>query len=77
MNIQVPVLDILNKYSFVQSTVFALGAGVGFTIALLIMSGIRERLETAQVPESLKGIPIAFIIAALLAIAFAGFGGLL
>ena len=62
--------------SFVRSLVQGFGAGVGFTIAVLIMAGIRERLEQADVPEPLKGVPIAFITAGLVAIAFLGFSGL-
>lgn len=51
-------------------------AGVGFTVVMLLMSGIRERLELASVPEALKGIPIAFISTGLLALAFLGFAGM-
>ncbi|MCG8429806.1 MAG: RnfABCDGE type electron transport complex subunit A [Candidatus Omnitrophica bacterium] len=58
-------------YSLVQSFF----AGVGFLLALLLMSGIRERLETTDVPESLKGVPIAFIVASLMSLAFMGFSG--
>jgi len=68
----VVLLSILTKYTLVESIVFAFGAGVGFTIALLIMAGIRERLEFADIPEALKGVPIAFIIAGILALAFSG-----
>ena len=50
-------------------------AGVGFMLAMLLMSGIRERLELLDVPESLKGIPVAFIVAALMSLAFMGFAG--
>jgi electron transport complex protein RnfA len=60
----------------VETIVHAFSAGVGFTIALILMAGIRERLELADVPESLKGIPVAFIVAGLMAIAFQGFAGL-
>jgi electron transport complex protein RnfA len=52
------------------------GAGVGFTLALVIMAGIRERLELVDIPENLKGAPIAFITAGLLALAFYGFSGM-
>ncbi|MFH0860199.1 MAG: RnfABCDGE type electron transport complex subunit A [Candidatus Altiarchaeota archaeon] len=72
----VAILNITNDYDFVESTIFSVGAGVGYTMALLIMSGIRERLELADVPESLDGIPLAFIIAGILALAFSGFGGI-
>lgn len=61
--------------SFIYSTLQAFFAGVGFLLALILMSGIRERLELADVPESLKGIPIAFIIASLMSLAFMGFNG--
>lgn len=71
------ILNVLNDYNLIESTIFAIGAGVGFTLALLIMSGIRERLELADIPESMRGVPITFIIAGLLAMAFSGFGGIL
>jgi len=50
-------------------------AGIGFTLALLLMSGIRERLELTDVPKALSGIPIAFIVASLMSLAFMGFNG--
>ena len=62
--------------SFIFSVVQGFGAGVGFTLALLLMAGIRERLEFANVPKPLRGMPIAFITAGMLAIAFMGFMGL-
>lgn len=71
------LLNIVKGYNFIESLVFSIGAGVGFTIALVIMSGIRESLELADVPQSLKGIPIALIIAGLLALAFGGFSGMI
>lgn len=63
------------EYSFALSVTQSFFAGVGFTLALLLMSGIRERLDLADVPESLKGIPIAFIVASLMSLAFMGFSG--
>ena len=63
--------------SFLKCIIQGFGAGVGFTLAMFLMSGIRERLELADVPECLKGVPIAFITAGLLAIAFLGFSGML
>ena len=54
----------------------ALGGGLGFTLVLAMMAGIRERLELANAPKAMKGLPIAFIIAALLGLAFSGFGGM-
>ena len=64
-------------YSFIESMVAALGAGIGFTFVLAIMSGIRERLELADCPKALKGLPIAFITATLLGLAFYGFSGMM
>ena len=72
----VAVLNIDNSYSFVEMVVHGFSAGLGFTIALLLMAGIRERLDMADIPRSLKGVPIAFIVAGLMAIAFQGFSGL-
>jgi len=64
-------------YSFIENIVFGIGAGLGFTLALVIMAGIREELDLADVPESLKGAAIPLIIAGLLALAFMGFAGLI
>lgn len=61
--------------SFLKSVVQGFGAGVGFTLAMFLMSGIRERLELADVPQSLKDIPVTFIIASLMSLAFLGFSG--
>lgn len=68
---------VLRDYEFLESVVFGLGAGIGFTLALVIMAGIREDLQFADVPEPLKGPGITLIIAGLLALAFMGFGGIL
>ena len=68
---------VLRDYSFVESIVFGLGAGAGFTLALLLMAGIREELDFAEVPEPLKGAGITLIVAGMLALAFMGFGGLI
>ena len=72
----VALLNIIKNYNFVKSLVFGVGAGVGFTIALIIMAGIRERLELSDIPESLKGTAITLIVAGLLSMAFMGFSGL-
>jgi electron transport complex protein RnfA len=63
-------------YGFLQSIVYALGAGTGFTLALILMAGIREKLELAQPPEIVKGAALAMIVAGLLSICFMGFAGL-
>jgi electron transport complex protein RnfA len=63
-------------YSFVQCIVYALGAGAGFTLALVLMAGLREKLELAEVPDVTKGTAMALMIAGLLSVTFMGFGGL-
>ncbi|MCX7797102.1 MAG: electron transport complex subunit RsxA [Melioribacter sp.] len=67
----------MRNYSFLQSIFFGIGAGVGFTLALLIMAGIREELELADVPKAFRGAPITLITAGLLALAFMGFAGMI
>lgn len=64
------------NYDFFQSVVFALGAGAGFTLALVIMAGIREELDLADVPGVLKGTAITLMVAGILSMAFMGFAGL-
>jgi electron transport complex protein RnfA len=71
------LLAALREYNFIQSIIFGFAAGVGFTLALCIMAGIREELEMAPVPEPFRGAPITLIIAGLLALAFMGFAGLI
>lgn len=63
--------------SFVEAVVLSFGAGIGFTMAICIMAGIRESLNLADVPESLKGAPITLITAGLLSLAFMGFAGMI
>ena len=69
-------LIIDNQYDLITGIVFSLGAALGFTLALVIMAGIRERLLLADTPVVLRGVPIALIVAGLLSIAFLGFSGL-
>jgi Na+-translocating ferredoxin:NAD+ oxidoreductase subunit A len=64
------------KFSLTKTLVQGIGAGLGFCLAMIIMAGIRSKLEIINVPKAMKGIPIAFIIAGLMAIAFLGFSGL-
>ncbi|MCE5273437.1 RnfABCDGE type electron transport complex subunit A [bacterium] len=71
----VAVLNINDKLNFVEALVQGTTAGMGFTVALLLMAGIRERIELARVPSILRGIPIALICAGLMSIAFLGFAG--
>jgi electron transport complex protein RnfA len=63
-------------YNFVQCLVYALGAGVGFTIALTIMAGLREQLELADVPSVVKGAGLTLMLAGVLSLAFMGFAGI-
>jgi len=63
-------------YGFLQSIVYALGAGMGFTLALILMAGLREKLELSRPPEMVKGAALAMILAGLLSICFMGFAGL-
>jgi len=72
----ITLINSAESYSILQSVVNALGAGIGFTLVLIIMSGIREKLDLADCPKSMKGLPVAFITAALLALAFLGFSGM-
>jgi len=64
------------NYDFLQSLVFALGAGAGFTLALVIMAGIREELQLSDVPGVVKGAALTLIVAGILSMAFMGFAGL-
>ncbi|MCA6074033.1 electron transport complex protein RnfA [Fulvivirga sedimenti] len=63
-------------YGFVESLVYALGAGAGFTLALVLMAGLREQLEFADVPKVVKGTVITLLIAGILSLTFMGFSGL-
>ncbi len=72
----VPLLNIANHFTFLESIVHSIGAGAGFGLALILMASIREKLDYADVPESLKGLGIAFITAGLLALSFLGFSGI-
>ncbi len=72
----VALLNEQEGYSLVESTVHGFAAGIGFSLALLLMAGLRERINYADIPQPLRGIPIAFITATLLSLAFFGFSGL-
>jgi len=72
----ITMLNITNELNFIQSIVNALGAGLGFMLAMLLFSGVRERLETSDIPEFLKGLPITLIAAAIVALSFLGFAGI-
>ncbi|MCX8057925.1 MAG: electron transport complex subunit RsxA [Spirochaetes bacterium] len=70
------LLQALREYNFIESIIFGLGSGIGFTLAIVLMAGIREQLEFADVPRPFRGAPITLICAAILALAFMGFSGL-
>ena len=72
----VTLLNLDMKLNFIESVVQGFASGIGFTLALVLMASIRERLELADVPRSMRGLPIAFITAGLMSIAFLGFSGL-
>ncbi len=64
------------SFGYIQSLVNAFGSGVGFLVAMLLFSGVREKLETCDIPEGLKGLPITLIAASLVALSFLGFQGI-
>ena len=72
----VTILNIDSGYTFAQSMVNALGAGLGFLLAMVMFAGVRERLESAEIPESLKGLPITLVAASIVSVSFLGFQGL-
>jgi electron transport complex protein RnfA len=74
--IAVPLILADNEYNGWESLMLAFGAGVGFLIALFLMSSVRERLDLANVPPTYRGLPIAFVVAGLFALAFMGFSGM-
>ena len=72
----VTLLNIDEGYTFLESIVNALGAGLGFMMAMLIFSGVRARLERCNVPETFRGMPITLVAASIVSLSFLGFGGL-
>ena len=73
----VAVLNMQNEYNFIQSLVNGIGAAIGFTLAIVLFAGVRERIERCDIPKAFKGYPIALITAGLMSIAFLGFSGML
>ncbi len=72
----VTLLNVERGYNLIESVWYAFSAALGFTLAIVLFAGVRERLETADIPKALKGFPIALITAGLIAMAFLGFQGL-
>ena len=68
---------VIKDYNFLESIFYAFGAGSGFMLALLIMAGIRERLDTADIPAPFRGAGISLITAGCLALIFMGFSGMM
>lgn len=68
---------VLRAYNYMESIIFGFATGVGFTVAIVIMSGIREELEFADIPRPFQGISVTLIIAGMMALAFMGFAGLI
>lgn len=71
----VALLSVQNEYGVLESVVNGIGASLGFLLAIVLMAGIREKLENSNIPEAFKGTPIVLITSGLMAIAFCGFGG--
>ena len=72
----VVLLNVQNKYNFLESVVYGITGGLGFLLAIYLFSTVRERLEFADYPKAFEGFPIALITAGLIALAFMGFSGL-
>jgi Na+-translocating ferredoxin:NAD+ oxidoreductase subunit A len=70
------ILNIQENYNIVETIVHAIGAAVGFSLAIVLFAAIREKLEIANVPQPFKGFPIALLTAGLMSLAFLGFSGL-
>lgn len=73
----VALTNVQKSYDIIESLVNGVGTSVGFTVAIVIMAGIREKIEYNDVPSSFKGTPIVLVTAGLMAIAFFGFSGLI
>ena len=73
----VTILVLDDGYTFLESLVCAVGAGVGFMLAMVLFSGVRKRLEDAQPPKSFEGLPITLVAASISSLSFMGFGGVI
>lgn len=72
----VTILNFTNGYNFIESMFCAVGSGLGFMLAMCLFSGVRSRVEAAEPPECFKGLPITLVAAAITALSFTGFGGI-
>jgi Na+-translocating ferredoxin:NAD+ oxidoreductase subunit A len=73
----VPLLNAESNFTLGKSVVNSIGSGAGFALAIILMASLREKLEYADVPKSLQGMGVAFIVAGMLALAFLGFSGMI
>ena len=71
------IINVQKEYNFIQSIVNSLGTAIGFTVAIVILAGLREKMEYNDISPSFKGMPIVLVTAGLMAIAFSGFSGIL
>ena len=71
----VTILNIDSEYTFLESMVNSLGSGLGFFLAMVMFSGVRSKIEGADIPESFKGLPVTLIAASITSLSFLGFGG--
>ena len=72
----VTILNLDNGYNFIESIVCAAGAGIGFLVAMVLFSGVRRRVEEANVPKCFEGLPVTLVAAAMTSLSFMGFGGI-
>ena len=72
----VAILNTTKQYNFISAVTNGASGGIGFTLAIILLAGVRERLDISDIPESMKGFPIVLISAALISLAFFGFQGL-
>ena len=72
----IAILNVQNEYNLILSIINGISVALSFTLAIFLFAGVRERLETAEIPEWMKGFPIALVTAGLISIAFLGFQGL-
>jgi electron transport complex protein RnfA len=72
----VAIIVVQKNYNLLQSVVFAIATSLGFALALIVFTGIREQLDLTDIPEGMRGVPIALLVAGLLSLAFMGFSGI-
>ncbi|MDD4689216.1 MAG: electron transport complex subunit RsxA [Eubacteriales bacterium] len=72
----VAILNVQNEFNFIETVIYGISAALGFTLAILLLAGVREKTENNDIPYFLKGFPITLITAGLMAIAFLGFSGM-